>query len=98
MEASQESSDGKVSLFVILSKLEVSEIRIPYSFVGERLYSMRGAVTCLVTVLIVEESKKLGGNFHNCYGSYIIWVCIPQRLDLTSNGSISLTPNGDMFV
>ena len=98
MEAGQESSDGKVSLFVIPSKLEVSEIKIPYFFVGECLYSMRGAVTCLVTVPIVEESKRLGGNFHNCYGSYIIWVCIPQRLDSISNGWISLTPGGDMFV
>ena len=72
MEASQEPSDGKVSLFVIPSKLEVSESEIPYSFIGERLYSMRGAITCLVTVPIVEESNRFRGNFHNCYGSYII--------------------------
>ena len=62
----------KLAFFVIPSKLEVSKSEIPYSFVGERLYSMRGAVTCLVTVPIVEESKRFGGNFHNCYGSYII--------------------------
>ena len=71
MEAGQEPSDGEVNLFVILSKLKVSEnqkiriIRIPYSFIGECLYSMRGAVTCLVTVPTVGESKRLGGNFHN---------------------------------
>ena len=68
MEAGQESSDGEVSLFIILSKLKVSEnqkIRVPYSFIGECLYSMRGAVTCLVTVPTIGESKRLGGNFHN---------------------------------
>ena len=35
------------------------------------------AVTCLVTSPITEEFKRLRGNFHNCYGSYIIWACFP---------------------
>ena len=66
------------------------KIKIPYSFIDERLYSMRGAVTCLVTVPIVRESKRLGGNFHNWCGSLIIQeICISQRLDLTSDGTFS---------
>ena len=31
-------------------------------------------VFCLVTVPNVEESGELGGNFHNCYGSYLGWT------------------------
>ena len=67
MEAGQEPSDGKVSLFC--DSQQIGSLGIPYSFVSERLYNVRGAITCLVTVSIVEESKRLGGNFHNCCGS-----------------------------
>ena len=78
MEAGQEPSDGKVSLTVIPSILEVPE---SLTLLLASVYIACGAVTCLVTVPIVEESKRLEGNFHNCHGSYIIWICIPQRLE-----------------
>ena len=76
MEAGQRSSDGKVSGSVIPSKKEVyffcGSVWMNYLFVRECLYSMRGTVTCLVTVPIIEEFERFGGNFHNCHGSYII--------------------------
>ena len=36
----------------------------PYLLIEECLYSMCETVICLVTVPIVEESKRFGGNFH----------------------------------
>ena len=46
-----------------------------YPLVDECLYSTHfWTVTCLVTSPITEEFRILGGNFHNCYGSYIIWA------------------------
>ena len=43
-----------------------------YPFVDECLYSTQfGTVTGLATVPIIEEFGRLGGNFHNCYGSYM---------------------------
>ena len=65
MEAGQESSDGEVSLLYDFVNGKSQKNRILYSFIGVCLYSMWGAVTCLVTVPTVEESKRLGGNFHN---------------------------------
>ena len=59
---------------------------MPYTLVGMRLYSMRGMVIFLVTIPIIEGVERFGGNFHNCHGSYSIWICIPQRFGLTSNG------------
>ena len=43
-----------------------------YPFVDERLYSTQfRTVTGLATAPIIEEFGRLGGNFHNCYGSYM---------------------------
>ena len=66
-----------------------------YLFVRECLYSMRGTVTCLVTIPIVEEFERFRDNFHNCHEVTLFGICIPQRLlDLTFNGSTRLTPGG----
>ena len=44
-----------------------------YPLVDECLYSIHfWTVTYLVTSPIIEEFRRLGGNFHNYYGSYII--------------------------
>ena len=43
-----------------------------YPFVDECLYSTQfGTVIGLATAPIIEEFGRLGGNFHNCYGSYM---------------------------
>ena len=34
----------------------------------------------LITVPIVKEFRRFGGNFHNCYASYFIWTGASQRL------------------
>ena len=35
------------------------------------IYHTVGIVTSLATAPIIEEFRRLGGNFHNCYGSYM---------------------------
>ena len=65
VEAGQEPSDGEVSLFYDFVNWKSQKIRILYSFIGKRLYSMRGTVTYLVTVPTIGESKRLRDNFHN---------------------------------
>ena len=43
-----------------------------YHFVDECLYSTQfGTVTGLVIAPIIGEFRRLEGNFHNCYGSYM---------------------------
>ena len=43
-----------------------------YPYVDECLYSTQfGTVTDLAIAPIIEEFGRLGGNFHNCYGSYM---------------------------
>ena len=65
VEAGQEPSDGEVSLLSDFVNWKSQKNQTPYSFIGVCLYSMREAVTCLVTVPTVGESKRLGGNFRN---------------------------------
>ena len=43
-----------------------------YHFVDECLYGTQfGIVIGLVITSIIGEFERLGGNFHNCYGSYM---------------------------
>ena len=68
MEAGQKSSDDKVSGSVIHY---IKEILLKVLF-WECLYSIRGAVTCLLTVPIVKEFRRFEDNFH---GSYLVGTC-----------------------
>ena len=52
----------------------------PYLLIEECLYSMCETVICLVTIPIIEESGGFGGNFCNCYGSYLNCTFVPQQL------------------
>ena len=49
----------------------------PYLLIEECLYSMCETVIYLIIVPIVKESGEFGGNFHNRYGSYLSWTCVP---------------------
>ena len=51
-----------------------------YLLIEESLYSMCGAVICLITIPNVEGSGEFGGNFHNHHGSYLNWTCIPWKI------------------
>ena len=78
MEAGQESSDDKVSgsVFLYVKETLLKVLRKyffwPTIFFWKCLYSVRGAVTCLLTVPIVKEFRRFGDNFPNFHGSYLV--------------------------
>ena len=46
--------------------------------VGDKcLYRFMETVIYLITSPKIEELGRLGGNFHNCYGTYIARSCFP---------------------
>ena len=46
--------------------------------VGDKcLYRFMEMVIYLITSPKIEELGRLGGNFHNCYGTYIARSCFP---------------------
>ena len=80
MEAGQESSDDKVSESIlhykeILLKVLWKYFFWPTIFFWQCIYSVRRAVTCLLTVPIVKEFRRFGDNFPNFHGSYLVGTC-----------------------
>ena len=78
------SSDDEVSsslLKILNSKLLgvvfLGSQNIPLIVEDKCLYRFRETVIYLITSSKIKELGKLGGNFHNRYGSYIARSCFP---------------------
>ena len=78
------SSDDEVSSSLpktmnskLLGVVFLGSQNIPFIVGDKCLYRLTETVIYLITSLKIKELGKLGGNFHNRYGSYIAWSCFP---------------------
>ena len=78
------SSDDEVSSSLpkiynskLLGVVFLGSKNVPLIVRDKCFYRFMETVIYLITSPKIKELGRLGGNFHNCYGSYIAWSCFP---------------------